>query len=145
MGTVVCKVEKFVNKWIVDRCENLNPAQQRVLNITLNTVDKIFNWARYQEGEAPSEDVRQAGLKMIEVIEDDEIEEVLEGVKEHSAETFVHSLRVAIYLILFARNLNKEKTRFTPNDILEFAMGGILHDLGKVKVPLKILHKPGRN
>lgn len=50
-----------------------------------------------------------------------------------------HSLNVAILLANFARHLKLEK-----HIINELAFAGFLHDIGKIKVPDEILHKPGK-
>ncbi len=59
-------------------------------------------------------------------------------VKSRDAYTAEHCLRVAILTVAFARFLG------LPDDDLEVAgMCGLLHDLGKLKVPDRILNKPG--
>lgn len=50
-----------------------------------------------------------------------------------------HSLNVAILMSIFAKHLKIEK-----NIIEQLALGAFMHDLGKIKVPDHILHKPGR-
>ncbi len=53
--------------------------------------------------------------------------------------TFLHSVAVSALMVALARELGlgEEQRR-------EAAMGGLLHDLGKAKMPLHILNKPGR-
>ncbi len=59
-------------------------------------------------------------------------------VKSRDAYTAEHCLRVAIFTIAFARFLG------LPDEDLHVAgMCGLLHDLGKLKVPDNILNKPG--
>ena len=50
-----------------------------------------------------------------------------------------HSSRVADYACLLA-----EATGFSAQEMLWFRMGALLHDVGKVSVPLEILTKPGK-
>ncbi len=50
-----------------------------------------------------------------------------------------HSINVSILLTTFARHLNWPEA-----DIREVALGGFLHDIGKIKVEDAILQKPGR-
>ena len=59
--------------------------------------------------------------------------------KEHDNYTFQHSVSVSALLVTFARGLN-----FTQQQIKEMAMGGLLHDVGKAKVPDAILNKPAK-
>ena len=50
-----------------------------------------------------------------------------------------HSLNVAILMSIFAKHLNIKKSI-----IEKLALGAFMHDIGKIKVPDHILHKPGR-
>ena len=50
-----------------------------------------------------------------------------------------HSLNVAILMSIFAKHL-----RLGKEIIEQLALGAFLHDLGKIKVPDHILHKPGK-
>ncbi|WP_372994205.1 HD-GYP domain-containing protein [Marinobacter sp.] len=59
-------------------------------------------------------------------------------IKSRDAYTAQHCLRVAIFCVSFARFLG------LPDEDLEIVgMCGLLHDLGKLKVPDEILNKPG--
>ncbi len=53
--------------------------------------------------------------------------------------TFQHSVAVATLLITFGRVLNLDR-----EVIEQIAIGGLLHDIGKVKIPDYILNKPGK-
>lgn len=62
----------------------------------------------------------------------------LSRIKSRDAYTAEHCLRVAVFTVAFARFLGM------PDEDLEIAgMCGLLHDLGKLKVPSEILNKPG--
>ena len=54
------------------------------------------------------------------------------------AETAGHNLRVTVYTLLFAEALG-----FSSDEIVRAAKGALLHDIGKLAVPDRILHKPG--
>jgi putative nucleotidyltransferase with HDIG domain len=54
------------------------------------------------------------------------------------AETAGHNLRVTVYTLLFAEALG-----FSPVEIVRAAKGALLHDIGKLTVPDRILQKPG--
>lgn len=58
---------------------------------------------------------------------------------KHSDEyTAEHSLRVAIYAIALGRELNLRQ-----GELEHLGVCGMLHDVGKIKVPSEVLNKPG--
>lgn len=59
--------------------------------------------------------------------------------KEHDAYTFVHSVNVAFLVLAQARSFGIK------GDLLHaVGLAGLLHDIGKMDVPLSILNKPGK-
>jgi putative nucleotidyltransferase with HDIG domain len=63
----------------------------------------------------------------------------LAQMKNRDEYTFQHSVSVAALAVAFGRVLD-----FPEDEIKEVAMGGFLHDIGKAKIPGKILNKPGK-
>lgn len=63
----------------------------------------------------------------------------LTRVLSHDYATFTHSANVAIYCAVLAKHLG-----YSSQEIQEITTGGLLHDLGKLKVDLRILNKPGK-
>jgi len=59
--------------------------------------------------------------------------------KDHDNYTFQHSVSVCALLVSFARGLGLSR-----DIIKEVAIGGLLHDVGKAKVPDEILNKPAK-
>jgi putative nucleotidyltransferase with HDIG domain len=59
--------------------------------------------------------------------------------KEHDSYTFQHSVSVCTLMIAFARGLAMDRAT-----IKEIAIGALLHDVGKAKVPDGILNKPAK-
>lgn len=53
--------------------------------------------------------------------------------------TLQHSVNVAVLAGIFARWLN-----YPEADAQDLMMAGLLHDIGKITIPLKVLNKPGR-
>src|SRR3989449_996964 len=57
----------------------------------------------------------------------------------HDAETYEHSRRVVGFSLRLARQLFLDRAQME-----SLALGALLHDIGKVRVPDSILHKPGK-
>jgi cyclic di-GMP phosphodiesterase len=59
-------------------------------------------------------------------------------IKEKDEYTYMHSLAVSALCISFAQHLG-----FEAAEVKQIGIGGLLHDVGKVKIPHAILNKPG--
>jgi len=59
-------------------------------------------------------------------------------IKQKDTYTFQHSVNVCALLVSFCNAME-----FDAVVIREIGLGGLLHDIGKMKVPLSILNKPG--
>lgn len=60
-------------------------------------------------------------------------------IKERDTYTFQHSVSVCTLLVTFCRYMGMSR-----EVIQEAGMGGMLHDIGKMRVPDNILNKPGK-
>lgn len=63
----------------------------------------------------------------------------LNSIKSHDAYTFQHSIDVTIMGVVMARRLGWDRQR-----LKAFAMGCMLHDIGKIFIDPSILNKPGK-
>ena len=61
------------------------------------------------------------------------------GIKNKDDYTFLHSVSVCTLMIAFGRTLGLEGEA-----LRQAGIGGLLHDVGKMKVPDAVLNKPGR-
>ena len=59
--------------------------------------------------------------------------------KEYDQYTTTHSLNVSVLTMALAEYLG-----LTPREVRAYGVAGLLHDLGKVRVPIEILNKPGK-
>jgi putative nucleotidyltransferase with HDIG domain len=136
-GVLLHKVGRWINSSVEEGWKNLKPSEEKLLRLTLVTLDNAFDAVR-EGGELPYGEVKQTCKEILTVMENGGIQNVLDALKEHDSYTFVHSMRVGIYLSVFARMVFS----FEPEDVQVVTEGGIIHDVGKAKTPLKILNKP---
>ncbi|KAF0233556.1 MAG: Metal dependent [Desulfovibrionaceae bacterium] len=82
----------------------------------------------------------------------DAVDTLMTGVEENPAHmvllsklhhyddyTFRHSLNVSLLALIFGKHLGMEQ-----QELRRLAFAGLYHDVGKFKIPLEILNKPGR-
>jgi HD-GYP domain-containing protein (c-di-GMP phosphodiesterase class II) len=82
--------------------------------------------------------VANAAASVVDLAGDPSVAPMLHQLRGHHDSTFAHSLRVGILMASFGRAIG------VPDDQLRLmAETGLLHDLGKMQVPLSILAKPG--
>ncbi|MCL1090822.1 HD-GYP domain-containing protein [Shewanella profunda] len=63
----------------------------------------------------------------------------MSALRSKDAYLLEHSVNVAFLLVTFGKYLKLDRSM-----LREMAIGGILHDIGKIKVDNKVLHKPGK-
>lgn len=74
---------------------------------------------------------------LVECVRDNQHKHVLLGLRNHNNFTYVHSMRVAVFMSVFAQAYNVGKDEMTL-----LATGGYMHDIGKMMLPQTILNKP---
>ena len=70
-------------------------------------------------------------------VENGEVKTILDALKQHHDYTYVHSMRVATLLSLFGHGVGLRGT-----ELHALSTAGLLHDIGKMLVPERILSKP---
>ena len=60
-------------------------------------------------------------------------------IKGYDEYTYTHSVNVSVLATSLAYTME-----YKPEMLLEVGVGGVLHDIGKMKVPTEILNKPGK-
>ncbi|HEX9162007.1 MAG TPA: HD domain-containing phosphohydrolase [Thermoanaerobaculia bacterium] len=63
----------------------------------------------------------------------------LAKLKDHDEYTFIHSVNVSLLVLAQARSFGMQGPM-----LHAFGMAGLLHDIGKLMVPLDVLNKPGK-
>jgi putative nucleotidyltransferase with HDIG domain len=84
--------------------------------------------------------IRKETTKILTNIQKDHLVSfALLDLKNFDGYTFVHSVNVAVLSVAFAHHM-----KFTREKVLAIGQGSILHDIGKAKIPIDILNKPGK-
>lgn len=65
--------------------------------------------------------------------------EIIRNIQKYDDSTFAHSMNVALLSNVFAHWLN-----YNPEDIKLATIAGLMHDIGKLKIPGDIIKKPAR-
>ena len=90
------------------------------------------------------EGCRESVESMIDVLEDYDISKVQKLIADlsfHDFYTYDHSINVSMYCISLFRAWKPKAPR---NEIVMAGLGGLLHDLGKIKIPTRIINNPGK-
>lgn len=86
---------------------------------------------------------KDAVENMIDVLDDysiDGLRGLIGNLSSHDFYTYDHSINVSMYCITILRIL---KPTATKTELIHVGLGGLLHDLGKIKIPTEILNCPG--
>jgi len=64
---------------------------------------------------------------------------LMTNLKSRDEYTSIHCVNVCILSVAFGRHVG-----LGPDELADLGLGALLHDIGKMRVPLEILNKPGR-
>jgi HD-GYP domain-containing protein (c-di-GMP phosphodiesterase class II) len=70
----------------------------------------------------------------------DSLRSLIGNLSFHDFYTYDHSINVSMYCITIYKAINPKASR---NQLIHAGLGGLLHDLGKIKIPTHILNNPG--
>ncbi|WP_245575449.1 HD-GYP domain-containing protein [Alkalicoccus chagannorensis] len=76
---------------------------------------------------------------MQEILHKKEAVTLLSDVVAHDTYVFHHSLNVAVYALSLGKSLGLNQ-----EELHKLGMGAVLHDVGKMSLPLEVLKKPGK-
>lgn len=80
---------------------------------------------------------------MVDVLDNhsiDSLRNLIGNLSFHDFYTYDHSINVSMYCITIYKALNPKASR---KELIHAGLGGLLHDLGKIKIPTHILNNPG--
>jgi HD-GYP domain-containing protein (c-di-GMP phosphodiesterase class II) len=86
----------------------------------------------------PVSKLAQSAKEITTTIEAEGLDTWLAAVQCHHSHTYCHSMMVTGHAVAFSKNLGMPEAHQ-----IFLGLGGLIHDLGKIKIPLSILDKPG--
>lgn len=104
----------------------------------MNALQSIFAAALAGEP-LNTESLSAASQTVVASIEEQGLADWLDLVRKHHSQTYQHCLIVTAVAVSFGRLLG-----FSSADKRRLATAGLLHDIGKARIPLDILEKPAR-
>ena len=132
------KISEAVNSGVEKSWDQLPPVQRSVLKETAGIFRDCFGSIQHG-APIPVAKIEESCAPLVQAVTDNQITGLLHAVQDHDDYTYVHSLRVAIYLSLLGHSIG-----IKGDDLLILSSGGLMHDLGKCRIPHGILNKPGR-
>jgi putative nucleotidyltransferase with HDIG domain len=136
-GVLLRQVWRLVDRDLEERWAGLPPLQRALVGSTRCLLGEAGDAIR-QGGELGAATARQAGQQVVEALCARLMGDVLTGLQAYHDYTFAHSFRVATHLATFALTTGMRR-----GDAELLAQAGLLHDIGKTAVPVRILDKPG--
>ncbi|HLW55749.1 MAG TPA: HD domain-containing phosphohydrolase [Bacteriovoracaceae bacterium] len=112
----------------------------------LNYLQNIFETKKEFSTELLSQNIegcRDVVESMIDILEEKDIDglrNLITNLSFHDFYTYDHSINVSMYCISIYKAINPNASR---NELMHAGLGGLLHDLGKIKIPTHILNNPG--
>ncbi len=110
----------------------------------IHHLDSVFHSPSSSEGFRQAiAGCRDVVDNLVDVLHDhdiDRLQELIASLSFHDFYTYDHSIDVAMYSILLFRTIHPGSSR---EKVVQAGMAGLLHDIGKIRVPTRILNFPG--
>ncbi|MBC7691503.1 MAG: HD domain-containing protein [Methylotenera sp.] len=116
-------------------------------NSAIQYLGNLFNQKQTLSVEALSAcitDSRAVITGFVGVLKDynvEKLQELLGGLSFHDFYTYDHSINVSMYSILIYRLVHPDATE---EQLINAGMSGMLHDIGKIQVPVTIINNSGK-
>jgi len=136
-AAVVGKFKENGEQSAADAASDFSAEGLSGISAGLSALQNIFE-AAMAGGPVDVNAVTAAGEAVVANIEEDGLGRWIEVVRKHHSQTFQHCLIVTGVAVGFGKHLG-----FSRADKQRLAAAGILHDVGKARIPLGILEKPG--
>jgi HD-GYP domain-containing protein (c-di-GMP phosphodiesterase class II) len=117
---------------------DLKEVAKKIFFETIGTVKEVVTQIRGNQ-RADVRKLKRLAQKMIHLMmEDESILLGLTTIKNYDEYTYNHSVNVSIYALAVGRRLG-----FSRETLTELGLTALFHDVGKSKIPIEVLNKPG--
>lgn len=131
-------IRRAINRRTEKMWALLDPTTQAALKQNLACFQHCF--ARVQRGEPlPLDDIYESSRHVREAACVGAFDSWIDALADHHNYSFRHSMFVCGTLTYFAHSIG-----IGGSDLERLTVGGLIHDIGKSKIPLEILDKPGK-
>lgn len=111
----------------------------QMMQETVSKSKEIFQYISFSH-KVPLMDIKQELLPAIlDVSKHRDIFELFEIVKAKDDYTYQHNIGVGVLSTLIGRWMNLDES-----ELQELSLAASLHDVGKIKIPIEVLNKPGK-
>jgi HD-GYP domain-containing protein (c-di-GMP phosphodiesterase class II) len=117
---------------------DLKEVAKKIFFETIGTVKEVVTQIKGDQ-HADVRKLKRLAQKTIHILmEDESILLGLTTIKNYDEYTYNHSVNVSIYALAMGRRLG-----FPRETLTELGLTGLFHDVGKSKIPIEVLNKPG--
>lgn len=102
--------------------------------------DKEFSTEVLSETIRGSKDAVENMIDVLDGYSIDGLRGLIGNLSGHDFYTYDHSINVSMYCITIMKIIKPSSTK---TELIHAGLGGLLHDLGKIKIPTEILNNPG--
>lgn len=138
------KKEPTIPKAVQETIEKNRVADRAKVNLTQSVKQRVHEGVQYLYDNTESEQFTStvnsiADELMAAILENDALAVDIDALKVSDEYTFKHSVDVATMAMVIAK-----KHGLSDREVYEVGISGLLHDVGKSKIPNDILNKPER-
>ena len=129
---------------VKEKIEKLKVADRARVDLSASVKKRVTEGIKFLYSDTASSDLTNraasvTGNLMDSIMENDAVALNIDALKVSDEYTFKHSVDVATISMLIAK-----KSGFSEAEIEKIGMAGLLHDVGKSKIPNEVLNKAGK-
>lgn len=134
--------KSLVKTTTVDELDKVSVLKDSALNYLQNIFEtrKEFSTELLTQNIEGCRDVVESMIDVLEEKDIDGLRNLITNLSFHDFYTYDHSINVSMYCISIYKAINPQASR---TELMHAGLGGLLHDLGKIKIPTHILNNPG--